>query len=131
MRIVSFIAVTAWLLPAPPLAAQAGAPAPAPTVSFARWTPAPLAGLPADTTPRRYPPTYWKEGALVGGTVSALLFGMFVAGLCANGDAGSGSCVGNTVFAVVMGGSIGGGIGALVGGLFPKPEPAIDPDATR
>lgn len=76
-----------------------------------------LAGAVIDST--RIPSTYWKEGALVGGGLLAVLVGAGALELCHY----DGPCH-HPVLAVtgggVLGALIGTGIGALIGGQFPK-----------
>ena len=68
-------------------------------------------------------PTYWKEGALIGGLPLGLGLAGLAGALCRSSDSG-GSCGGAAIGGFLLGGAIGGVIGALIGGQFPKaPEP--------
>jgi hypothetical protein len=64
-------------------------------------------------------PTYWKEGALIGGLTLGLGLGFLAGAFCSNSDSG-GSCGGATTGGFLLGGVCGGIIGALIGGQFPK-----------
>jgi hypothetical protein len=79
--------------------------------------------LALDSVPRDIRPTYWKEGALVGGISLGLGFALLWDSFCRSSDSG-GSCGGATTAGFLVGGVLGGLIGALIGGQFPK-----DPDA--
>jgi peptidoglycan/LPS O-acetylase OafA/YrhL len=107
--------------------AQARPPHAAASVFFSAAARGPLdpAGLgePGDSV-RNIRPTYWKEGALVGGGVGAvggLLLGLAVCGLSEDPNS---SCTGTTIA-----GALGGALllaipGALIGGQFDKGQSA-------
>jgi hypothetical protein len=103
--------------------AQARPPHAAASVLFSAAARGPLhpAGLgePRDSV-RNIQPTYWKEGALVGGGVGAvggLLLGLAVCGLSEDPNS---SCTG-TAIAGALGGALLLAIpGALIGGQFHK-----------
>jgi hypothetical protein len=77
----------------------------------------------ADTTPRRIRPTYWKEGAIVGGLTLGILGAVFGAGICAYSET-EGNCTGATLLGLFGGVLTGGTLGALIGGQFPKASPS-------
>ena len=70
-----------------------------------------------DSVPRQISPTYWKEGALVGGVVTGLGLAVWVDAWCRGDD-----CGGPVTGGFVLGAVLGGLTGALVGGQFPKDE---------
>jgi hypothetical protein len=74
-----------------------------------------------DTIPRPIRPTYWKEGAIVGGVVLGLLGAAFGGGMCAYADQRQ-NCTGATLGGVLVGSLTGVSLGALLGGQFHKPK---------
>jgi hypothetical protein len=71
----------------------------------------------AEPPTRRYPPTYFVEGAVIGAGVLATTGAWFANGLCE-----SHNCTGATVRTAVLVGLLGGAAGALAGGLFAAPH---------
>lgn len=68
-------------------------------------------------------PTYWKEGALIGGIPMAILGGIAGHGLCEWSDGtGNDDCVMATLGTAVLSGLVGGIVGGLIGAQFHKPE---------
>jgi hypothetical protein len=100
--------------------AQTRSLAPAASALFAGK---PVAGIravqweaPSDTVPRLIRPTYWKEGALIGGVIGGVSGGLWLASFC-----GTGCAVGSALLLVIP--------GALVGGQFSKPSVSTTPRA--
>jgi hypothetical protein len=73
---------------------------------------------------RRYPATYYFEGAVIGASLLATTGALVAYELaCHYSDTGS-DCRAVPVIEVGLGGALfGGTVGALVGGLFPAPHP--------
>lgn len=68
-------------------------------------------------------PTYWREGALIGGIPMAILGGIAGHDLCEwADDAGNDDCMLATVGTAVLSGGVGAIVGALIGGQFHKKE---------
>jgi len=80
----------------------------------ANWNPEPQDSLP------RIRPTYWQEGALIGGLAGGIGLAVLAGGLCAYSDDYGKDCTGTTLLGGVIGAGLGGIPGALIGGLFPK-----------
>jgi hypothetical protein len=99
-----------------------------PTTSLDRHL---LAGEPPDTAVRQIKPTYWKEGALVGGIVSGIFFAWLAHGLCTYDDGSNRNCGLQLVGGAVFGGGLGFGLGGLVGGQFPKGRPRVSSDSAQ
>ena len=101
---------------------------PVPSVLFSNATPGPLRtaslAAPADSVERDIRPTYWKEGALVGGLVG--LAGGAVLGLviCAQSDEVGNSCTGSAVAGGLISALVLAIPGALIGGQMHKGEAA-------
>jgi hypothetical protein len=69
---------------------------------------------------RRYPPTHWKRGLLVGAALGAA-FGAYLGyGLCHDSDTRHGSCIPSAVGGAVVLALPTSVIGGLIGSLFPK-----------
>jgi hypothetical protein len=64
---------------------------------------------PSDTVARLIQPTYWKEGAVIGGVIGGVGGGLWLASLC-----GTGCAVGSALLLAIP--------GAFVGGQFSKPS---------
>lgn len=94
---------------------------PTPGHAFARFRPVaePLWHFPAPAV-RKYPATYYVEGAVIGAGVLATTGAWFI-GSCDfdSGCAGPGPIVAVTLAVALLGGTAG----ALVGGMFPAPHP--------
>ena len=71
-----------------------------------------------DPSTRRYPATYYFEGAVIGAGVLATTGAWFGNGLCE-----SSNCAGAAAGAALVVGLLGGVAGTLVGGMFPAPHP--------
>ncbi len=96
-------------------ATQQAALRPRPSALFV--VPAPA----ADTL--RLAPTYWKEGALIGGIPMAILGAIAGHGLCEWADeSGNDNCVLAAVGTGVLSGGVGAIVGALIGAQFHKQE---------
>lgn len=131
MRMQSpFRVLIVLLFPPGAVVAQTGPPLGGPGSSVL-FTPVPggplrnsLRTSSADTV-RASGPTYWKEGAVVGGVQGAAAIGLFAAAACGTSDESGKDCTGT----VLLGGFLGAGLGtipgALIGGLFPPEGPRI------
>ena len=111
-------------MPAPPLLGAAtlqaqGSRAGVRSVEPATMLAGPQPGLIRipDST-RRYPPTHWKTGLLIGGIIGGAFGAALGGGLCRYSDT-SGNCTGAALGGALMLGSSAGAVGALLGGLFP------------
>jgi hypothetical protein len=76
----------------------------------------------ADTVRRRIRPTYWREGALVGGAVGALGGLLIARFICEQSEDWSRGCTGTTLAAVVATAVLLAVPGGLVGGQFSRPD---------
>ncbi len=104
--------------------AQGQAIAPARSSLYAAGTPGPLDPAPgkllADTAVRRIRTTYWREGALIGGSGLGTFAAYLSYGLCSQFDTGSEDCTTSLLGGFIMGGAVGVAVGSLIGGQFPK-----------
>jgi hypothetical protein len=106
-----------------PLAAQRSLQGPAPSMLFGYG---PVGGVkslaagPSDSLKQQIRPTYWKEGALIGGALGALLGAAAGHGLCEGGDEATKHCTGALVLGGVFGAALVAIPGALIGGQFSK-----------
>ena len=80
-----------------------------------------LPGAEADSV-KKIKPTYWVEGALIGGATLGVLAGVVAGGFCADPDSNTtgGPCWDNVLLGTVFGFAVGGSVGALIGGQFNK-----------
>jgi len=124
MRITTLIALASIAL-VPPLAAQDPVWGPRASVLL----------LPAPPRPPIFPlhlsgpaPTYWQEGALIGGLLGALGGALLGNGLCTDADTPGQSCTFSTVGGGVLGAVILGVPAALIGGAFSKHRRATPPE---
>ncbi|HEX7919084.1 MAG TPA: hypothetical protein VF454_06740 [Gemmatimonadales bacterium] len=111
------ILMVAWclVLGSSSLAAQQAALRPRPSSLFVP------PGAVADTT--QLAPTYWKEGALIGGIPMAILGAIAGHDLCEWSDGtGNDDCILATVGTAALSGGVGAIVGALIGGQFHKKE---------
>lgn len=77
---------------------------------------------PPDTQPMRIKPTYWKQGALIGGAIGGLMGLLVAAAWCGDGDGGTGrGCAANIALGTLVVGGTGMALGAFIGSAFPKP----------
>jgi hypothetical protein len=76
---------------------------------------------------RRYPPTYWKAGLLIGGILGGALGVALGSAFCGLSES-NGDCTGAALGGALMLGTSAGAVGALVGGLFPREpkQPALE-----
>lgn len=77
--------------------------------------------LDPDTT-KHIRPTYWKEGALIGGIVGAIPGALLGHDLCETDDNPNNNCFVSTLLGAFGGAILMGLPGALIGGAFPKHE---------
>jgi hypothetical protein len=74
-------------------------------------------------TARKYPRTYWLEGALLTGIPLGILGAALGAGLCGDPDSGGqGPCWDDGLLGLATGLGVGASLGGLIGGLIKKPE---------
>jgi hypothetical protein len=96
------------------------------SAQVAELRPAPSVLFRAEPTPEaqvdslNIPPTYWKEGALVGGAILGVTGAVLMHGLC--GMDGPDNCGGALIGGAILGFFLGAIPGALIGGQFPKSE---------
>jgi hypothetical protein len=67
---------------------------------------------------RRYPPTHWKTGLLIGGILGGAFGAALGSAFCGLSES-TRDCTGAALGGALMIGTSAGAIGALVGGLFP------------
>jgi hypothetical protein len=73
-----------------------------------------------DTVQAQIRPTYWKEGALVGGVIGALGGALLGHGLCETSEEFQKNCTGSLILGGVLGAALLAIPGALIGGQFAK-----------
>jgi hypothetical protein len=71
-----------------------------------------------DAPARRYPATYYVEGAAIGAGVLATTGAWLFGGLCESSD-----CHGAAIYGALLTGAVGAAAGALVGGMVNAPHP--------
>jgi hypothetical protein len=79
---------------------------------------------------RRYPPTYWKSGLLIGGILGGALGLALGTAFCGLAES-SRDCTGAALGGALMLGTSAGAVGALVGGLFPREPKQPAPEHSR
>jgi hypothetical protein len=79
---------------------------------------------PRDTLRPPIRPTYWKEGALIGGVLGAVGGAVLGHGLCELSEESRKDCTGGLVLGGVLGAALLAVPGALIGGQFPKHDEA-------
>jgi hypothetical protein len=93
-------------------------------VLFSNAAPGPLrtTGLiaPADSADRDIRPTYWKEGALVGGLLGGLGGAFLGAAICRNSEVADKNCTWSSVGGGLISGLVLAIPGALIGGQMHK-----------
>jgi hypothetical protein len=77
---------------------------------------------PRDTVLRRFEPTYWKEGAAVGGAVGALGGSLLGLSVCRLADRPDKNCTGSALLGGVLAAVVLAIPGALIGGQIHKSE---------
>jgi len=94
-----------------------------PCAARAQWLPPPVTAerRVAATETHPHSPTYWVEGAVVGGAVLGSTATVLVFEVC--GDADGGCDVGDALLFSTAAYLLGGTIGSLVGGAFSAPHP--------
>jgi hypothetical protein len=124
------VAVLTLLILPVPGAAQLPVHGPSPSVLFRYGQVgagrSEVISAPGDTLLREIRPTYWKEGALIGGLVGAVGGALIGNGLCDLSEDSSRHCTGSLVVGGVLGAALLAIPGALIGGQFRKDteEPA-------
>jgi len=77
---------------------------------------------PRDTVVRQLEPTYWKEGAVVGGAVGALGGALLGLSVCRLAEQPDKNCTGSAVLGGVLAAAVMAIPGALIGGQIRKSE---------
>lgn len=127
MRITLLLPLSAlfWAVPG---SAQTPLSGPAASVLFTAAQRGPLGSTgieePRDTVRPRIRPTYWKDGAVIGGVLGALGGALLGHGLCETLDEAEKNCTGSLFLGGILGAAILAIPGALIGGQFPKQEEA-------
>ena len=104
-----------------PVSAQSSALGPAPSILFRAGRSVPQFQVEvADTNTPSSHPTYWKEGALIGGVVGAAVGVLVFHDLCSTSDDADKNCTLMSVGGALTGALVLGIPGALIGGAFPK-----------
>lgn len=79
-------------------------------------------GEPEDTVVRQFEPTYWKEGAAVGGAVGALGGSLLGLSVCRLADRPDKNCTGSALLGGFLAAVVLAIPGALIGGQIHKSE---------
>jgi len=76
----------------------------------------------------KHSPTYWREGALIGGLSTGLLLASVANGFCNDSDSNTSGrgCLLPTLEGLVIGAIPGVVIGAIIGSGFHRKAPAAD-----
>ena len=127
MRIILLVLVSS-LLWAARSSAQTSLSGPASSVLFNGPQRSPMGSmaweLRQDTVQAQIRPTYWKEGALVGGVIGALAGAWLGHGVCEMSEEFEKNCTGSLFLGGVLGTALLAIPGASIGGQFPKNEDA-------
>ena len=128
--ILTIFGLLTWTVPG---AAQIRLPGPAPSSLFgyrpaSAITPAPATA--PDDSLRQLRPTYWKEGALVGGVLGLVGGALVGHRLCGLAEESTKHCTGSLVVGGVVGAALLAVPGALIGGQFSKKPTKPDPGGT-
>lgn len=108
-----------WSVPG---AAQLQLKGPAPSALCSQRPAGPLqsAAEPRDSLRTQIRSTYWKEGALIGGTLGAVGGAMLGHALCGLSEEAAKGCVGSSVLGGLLGAAVVAIPGALIGGQVSK-----------
>jgi hypothetical protein len=114
-----------WAVPG---SAQTPLSGPAASVFFTAAQRGPLWSMgteePRDTVRPKIRPTYWKEGALIGGALGGAGGALLGHGLCELSEEPRKNCTGSLFLGGVLGAALLAVPGALIGGQFPKQKEA-------
>jgi hypothetical protein len=129
---ISLLGLLSWLVWTTRSPAQTSLSGPAASVLFNGLPRSPIGSMPwearQDTVQAQIRPTYWKEGALVGGVIGALGGALMGHGLCEMSEELEKNCTGSLFLEGVLGAALLAIPGVLIGGQFPKNDEA---DADR
>jgi hypothetical protein len=123
---ITLLVLLSPLFWASPASAQVSISGPAASVLFNAAQPIGSISweAPRDTVERQIRPTYWKEGALIGGIVGGVGGALLGHGLCEMSEDFDKNCIGSVLLGGVLGAALLAVPGALIGGQFPKHEDA-------
>lgn len=123
------------LVVAAPFASAQMAAGPASSVVFSprphRALQPALTSVTPDTVRTGIRPTYWKEGAIVGGVAGGVSIGFLGYVACGLSEQPGRNCLGMTLLGGIFGAGLGAIPGALIGGAFPKGPRRTERDATE